>query len=76
MTQDERWEQQYEQIRAFMNEHHRRPSKHHIEEHLMLNWFKYNKKMMAKGLLPDDRMEKFEKLLEEADGLRRKNQYA
>jgi hypothetical protein len=32
--------------------------------------------MMAKGLLPDDRMEKFEKLLEEADGLRRKNQYA
>ena len=44
MTQDERWQQQYEQMMAFMNENHRRPSKHRLEEHDMLNWYKATKK--------------------------------
>ena len=59
MTQDEKWQIQYEQMMEFMETHHRRPSKHRIEEHDLLNWFKHTKKMIAKGGYPPDRLEKF-----------------
>lgn len=75
MTQDERWQMQYEQMMSFIEENHRRPSKHRIEEHDLLNWFKHTKKMIAKGDYPTDRLEKFAKLLEVADKYRRKNQH-
>ena len=75
MTQDERWQMQYEQMMSFIEENHRRPSKHRIEEHDLLYWFKHTKKMIAKGDYPTDRLEKFAKLLELADKYRRKNQY-
>ena len=75
MTQDERWQQQYEQMMAFMNENHRRPSKHRIEEHDMLNWYKATKKRIAKGELSEDRLEKFKTLQEVAEKYRRLNQY-
>ena len=35
MTQDEKWQRQYDLMMAFMNENHRRPSKHRLEEHDM-----------------------------------------
>jgi hypothetical protein len=59
MTQDERWQRQYESVMEFMKTNHRRPSKHRHEEHDMLNWFKHTKKLAAKGVLTPDRMEKF-----------------
>ena len=39
MTQEERWNAQYERMMEFMKTNHRRPSKHRLEEHDMLNWF-------------------------------------
>ena len=75
MTQDERWQQQYEQMMAFMNENHRRPSKHRLEEHDMLNWYKATKKRIAKGELSEDRLEKFKTLQEIAEKYRRLNLY-
>ena len=75
MTQDERWQQQYEQMMAFMNENHRRPSKHRLEEHDMLNWYKATKKRIANGELSEDRLEKFKTLQEIAEKYRRLNQY-
>ncbi len=75
MTQDERWQQQYEQMMVFMNENHRRPSKHRLEEHDMLNWYKATKKRIAKGELSEDRLEKFKILQEVAEKYRRLNQY-
>lgn len=75
MTQDERWQQQYEQVLTFMNANHRRPSKHRIEEHLMLNWIKHNKRLYVQGSLPADRMEKFARLMSVADCYRRVNQW-
>ena len=75
MTQSERWQAQYEQVMTFMEEHHRRPSKHRLEEHQMLNWIKHTKKMIEKEGYPADRIEKFKKLLELADKYRRVNQY-
>jgi hypothetical protein len=75
MTQEEKWQIQYDQMMTFMKENHRRPSKHKLEEHDMLNWFKATKKRIAKGELPADRLEKFKELLEVAKEYRRKNQY-
>ena len=40
MTQDERWQAQYDQMMAFMKENHRRPSKHRLEEHAS-RWDRY-----------------------------------
>lgn len=75
MTQEEKWQIQYDQMMTFMKENHRRPSKHRLEEHDMLNWFKATKKRIAKGELPAERLEKFKELLEVAKEYRRKNQY-
>lgn len=75
MTQEEKWQIQYDQMMTFMKENHRRPSKHRLEEHDMLNWFKATKKRIAKGELPADRLVKFKELLEVAKEYRRKNQY-
>ena len=75
MTQDERWQQQYDQVLVFMNTNQRRPSKHRIEEHLMLNWYKHNKKLATKGAMPAKRVEQFKLLLETAEKYRRLNQY-
>ena len=75
MTQEERWQQQYEQMMLFMETNHRRPSKHRLEEHDMLNWFKANRKRIAKGELSEERLKKFNDLLEVADKYRRLNQY-
>ena len=75
MTQDERWQAQYDQMMAFMKENHRRPSKHRLEEHDMLNWYKHTKKMIACGDYPADRIEKFKILQDIADEYRRLNQY-
>ena len=75
MTQDEKWQKQYEQMMTFMEANHRRPSKHKLEEHDMLNWFKATKKQIAKGGYSSERLEKFNRLLEVADKYRRLNQY-
>ena len=40
MTQDERWNLHYNEVKSFIEENHRNPSKHRIEEHDMLNWLK------------------------------------
>lgn len=75
MTQDEKWQKQYEQMMDFMETNHRRPSKYRLKEHDMLNWFKATKKRIAKGTLSEYRLEKFNILLEVAQKYQRKNQY-
>ena len=60
---------------TFMETYHRRPSKHRLEEHNMLNWFKATKKRIAKGNYPEERLEKFKLLMGVADKYRRLNQY-
>ena len=75
MTQDERWLVRYKEMMGFLEENHRNPSKHRIEEHDYLNWLKANRKVMNAGKMKQDRVEKFIKLLEMTEQYRRKNQY-
>lgn len=44
MTQDERWQKRYEEVKNFIETNKCNPSKHRIEEHDYLNWLKANRK--------------------------------
>jgi len=75
MTQDEKWIVKYQDVIDFLEENHRNPSKHRIEEHDYLNWLKANRKALNAGKMKADRVEKFRKLLEMTEQYKRKNQY-
>ena len=49
MTQDEKWNQRYQEVVNFIETNHRNPSRHRIEEHDLLNWLKANRKLMNKN---------------------------
>ena len=75
MTQDERWQKQYEEVVGFIQTNKRNPSRHRIEEHDMLNWVKANRKVMNAGKMKPSRVEMFEKLLALMEEYKRVNQY-
>ena len=75
MTQDERWDEKYNEVMAFMAKNHRRPSKFIDEERGMRNWWKHQQKLLNAGELKLERIEKFNKLLELGEKYRRVNQY-
>ena len=75
MTQDERWLVRYNEVMGFLEENHRNPSKHRIDEHDHLNWLKANRKVLNAGKMKLERVEKFRKLLELTELYRRKNQW-
>jgi len=75
MDQETRWLMRYNEVKGFIEENRRNPSKHRIEEHDMLNWVKQQRKLVNAGALKAERIEKFRKLLEMTERYRRKNQY-
>ena len=75
MTQDEKWLAKYNEVKSFIEANHRNPSKHRIEEHLMLNFVKHNRKLMNAGAMKPERLEKFKELLAIIEEYKRKNQY-
>ena len=75
MTQEERWNTRYEEVKRFIEINQRNPSRHRIEEHDMLNWLKANRKAMNAGKMKPERVEKFKELLALTEQYRRKNQY-
>ena len=58
-----------------MDTYHRNPSKHRVEDHLMLNWMKHQRKLMNKGELKPGRVAAFKRLLAKSDKLKRVNQW-
>lgn len=75
MTQDERWLKRYEEVKGFIEIKKRNPSKHRIEEHLLLNFVKHNRKLMNKGELKEERIERFKELLAKMEECKRVNQW-
>lgn len=76
MDQETRWLTRYNEVKTFIEEHHRNPSKHRLEEHDMLNWLKANRKAMNKGVLKPERVEALKELLALTEQYRRVNQWA
>ena len=75
MDQETRWLIRYKEVMEFIETNKRNPSKHRIEEHDMLNWLKANRKKMNAGVLKEERVEEFRKLLELTEQYKRVNQY-
>lgn len=75
MTQDERWQEKYNEVVTFIESNKRNPSKHRIEEHDMLNWVKHNRKVMNAGTLKLERIERFKELMAKMEEYKRVNQY-
>ena len=75
MDQETRWLMRYNEVKRFIEENKRNPSKHRIEEHDMLNWVKHNRKSLNAGKMKPERVEAFKRLMEIWEENKRVNQY-
>lgn len=75
-TQDNLWKMKFDAYIQYMHEHKARPSKHRIEDHALLNWYKHNKRLYNRGQMLVEREERFRELLTLANKVRRINQHA
>lgn len=75
MDQETRWLTRYNEVKAFIEENHRNPSKYKLEEHDMLNWLKANRKHMNARALKPNRVEMFNRLLELIEKYKHVNQW-
>lgn len=76
MTQDEKWLAKYNEVKTFIEENHRNPSKHDAEERgLYLNWLKHNKKLLNSEEMKPERVALFERLLSLCEEYKRVNQW-
>ena len=63
MTQDERWNVRYQEVKAFIETNKRNPSKFIPEERGLRNWVRHQQKLGNKGVLKEERVEKYKELL-------------
>ena len=75
MDQETRWLTRYKEVKTFIENNKRNPSKHRIEEHDMLNWVKANRKAMNAGKMKPERIDAFENILALMEECKRVNQY-
>lgn len=75
MKRDITWQSKYDAIWTFVSENHRGPSRHHLEEKRMLNWLKYNRKMLNKGVLSPEKTDLIMRLRAYIASFNRINQY-
>lgn len=75
ISQKERWEQNFAAVKQFIEKKKCLPSKHRVEDHRLLNWIKYNRKLIAQDRLLPERRKKFEQLMTAAASYHKINQY-
>lgn len=75
MTQEERWQLRYNEVKSFVETNKRNPSKYYPEEKLMVHFLKRGRKLMNAGELKAERVEMFNELLELSEIYKHKNQY-
>ena len=75
MDQETRWLIRYNEVKEFIEREHRNPSKYNMEERNMYNYIKHTRKQLNQGLLKEDRIEAFDKLMALMEQYKRKNQY-
>ena len=75
MTQDEKWQSNYDEVVAFIKQNNRNVSKYSLDERRLYTWLKHNRKVMNAGGMKSERVEKFNRLVELCEQYRRKNQW-
>ena len=58
MTQNERWQKNYEEVMHFLKSNRRNLSKYDLEERRLYTWLKHNRKEMNAGKMKAERVEK------------------
>ena len=75
MTQEERWQQYYEELMRFVKTNHRNLLKYEMTERRLYTWMKHNRKQMNAGKLKPERVEDFKKLMRLCEENRHVNQW-
>ena len=75
MTQDERWNLRYLEVRSFIEANKRNPSKYAPEEKLMVHFLKRGRKLMNAEELKEPRLSLFKELLLLSEQYRHVNQW-
>lgn len=76
MTQDEKWQAKYKEVKDFIEKNHRNPSRYDdTERGQYLNWIKHNRKLYNNNELKPEREERFKELLALCEEHKRKNQW-
>lgn len=74
-TQEGKWQMKYNEVMEFVKREHWNLPKHRIEEHLILNWIKHNRKILNAGAMKKERVEVFNNPLVIMEGYKCKNLY-
>lgn len=79
MTHEESWQQNFELLKKFIEEHHHLPDKKKVENRGMLWWAKAQRKKIKVGTLDEEKKRLFEELMNsrstEHKGGRKKSHY-
>lgn len=75
MTQEERWMNRYNEVKAFIEREYRNPSKYRDEEKLLVHFLKRGRKLMNAGELIEPRLGMFKELLVQVEQYKLVNQY-
>ena len=75
MTQEERWQANYNEVKTFIETNRRNLSKYNFEERRLYTWIKHNRKQMNADGLDEPRLSLFRELLELSERYRRVNQW-
>ena len=75
MTQNERWQKNYEEVMNFIKSNRRNLSKYDLGERRLYTWLKHNRKEMNAGMLKEPRLSLFRELLVLSEQYKRKNQW-
>ena len=71
MTQDERWNTNWEEMIRFLKDNHRNLSKYDLTERRLYTRMKHNRKQKDAGLLKEERLGMFKELLALSEQYRR-----
>lgn len=63
MTQDQRWQIRFDEVKNFMEKEHRKPSKYYPKEKLMFHFIHHNKKLYNARTMKVECVETFESYL-------------
>ena len=64
MTREESWNQNFEPLKAYIDEHHHLPDKKKVENRRLLSWAKYQRKRIKAGTLDEEKKRMFLELMD------------
>ena len=64
MTHEESWNQDFESLKAYIEEHHHLPDKKKVENRGLLSWAKYQRKRIKAGALDEEKTRLFLELMD------------